>query len=190
MTTIESRIRIWQDSADWLDLDYALLGVSYAPSGERILDRRGLLHRIAPPGCRYPVSLRLALLPEELGRLSSPGGNPRSALEWLEESFRFQRELLLYSEQLSSASRYESWGSKAIEAGPATPAGAAIQRRLAFRCYIDELPPELAGGPGYLTPLAPASASGLLELGLSVHEDGSFSSFNLLSGYSPFSPPR
>lgn len=192
MSTVESRVRLWKDSADYLDLDYALLRVHYGQSGERIMDRRGLLHRIAPEGFRYPCALTLSLLPEELSRLNAPGAVQRSALDWLEDCFRAQRELVLYCEGLSTASRVDSWGAGSIDAGPMTPAPTALARRQAYRCYLDELPPELPGSLAGLSGIGIGAATGssLLDLGLTVTEDGSFGSFGLLTSYSAFSPPR
>ncbi len=191
MTTVESRIRIWKDSADYLDLDYALLRVHYGQSGERIMDRRGLLHRVAPAGFRYPAALSLALLPEELTRLNAPGASQRCALDWLEDCFRAQRELVLFCDGQSRVSRSDSWGSNGTEAGPSTPATTVLRRQQAFRCYIDELPPELPGSLAGLSSSGPGAGSGgLLELGLSVSEDGFFGNFALLASYSAFSPAR
>ena len=191
MSTIESRIRIWKDSADYLDLDYALLRVHYGQSGERIADRRGLLHRVAHAGFRYPCALTLALLPEELTRLNAPGAAQRSALDWLEDCFRAQRELVLFCDGQSRVSRSDAWGAAAVDAGPSTPAVAQLRRQQAYRCFIDELPPELPGSLAGLSSIAPgASAGGLLELGLTVTEDGAFGNFSLLASYSAFSPPR
>jgi hypothetical protein len=183
------RIRLWLTNNDHLTLDYATLRAHYAESGERILDRRGLLHRIAPPGHRYPVALSLALLPEELTRLSaSTAPVQRSALEWLDLHFRAQSELLLYCSGAGYTSRQESWGLDAAENSLPAP---ALSRNLAYRVFIDSLPPEVGGSLGQiLTAASGLGNDGLLELGLHVSEDGLFTDFDSLSSYSAFDPPR
>lgn len=184
----ESRIRIWKDSADYIDLDYALLRVHYAESGERIYDRRGLLHRIAPAGFRYPASLTLSLLPEELTRMNAASaGTPRSVQAWLEYYFRAQAELVLFSAGETVAAAAGSFGSSAVE--PLSEGAAvSIKRNLGFRVYIDALPPELAGSIAAASIEGPGS--GLLDIGLSVIEDGAFGDVTLLASYSAFSPGR
>ena len=67
----DSKIRLWRASDDYITLSYAQARVHYAEQGERIRDRLGLLHRIVPPVERYPTSLTLSLVAEELTALNN-----------------------------------------------------------------------------------------------------------------------
>lgn len=166
---LESCIRLWATTDDYITLDYAGAQVYYEPSGERIADRNGLVHRIAPGAERYPVWLTLSLLPEELlARNSESATVQRSVLEWLEMCLR---------------------GSSLITAFVAgetlLPDGATtLTRNTAYRGYIEEISGGLASLPGGAAHGEP------VLLRLLITEDGSFSDFDALASYSPHEPAR
>lgn len=163
----DSRIRVWAAGPEHITLSYAQLRVHYSEQGERIRDRLGLLHRISANCMRYPTGLTLNLLAEELTKMNTLGP-ARSVLEWLEYQFRAQSELVIFALGATLADN-----------------GGELARKLAYKAYIDELPPycfgtlpAVGGGPEYL------------ELGLTVHEDGIFTDFSDLGTYSPCLPAR
>ena len=164
-----SQIRIWQSATDYITLDFATAQVRYSQQGERIRDRVGLVHRIAPSTVRYPTGLVLALVPEELSKLNNAAAaTRRTVLEWLEVFFRTQAELVLYS----SAETLDDEGN-------------ALTRNLAYKCFIENLPDSHFASLATLD-----SPTELLELELLVTEDGTFSNFDSLAGYSVYSPAR
>lgn len=164
-----AQIRIWQTSIDYITLDYAVAQVRYSQQGERIRDRLGLVHRIAPGTLRYPTGLVLALIPEELSnRNSATAPTRRTVVDWLELYYRTQAELLLYS----SAETLDDGGN-------------ALTRNLAYKCYIERLPESHFASLATLD-----NPQELLEIELLVTEDGTFSDFDTLASYSPYSPAR
>jgi hypothetical protein len=167
--TDNHRIRIWQSSTDYITLSYATVQVGYSPQGERIRDRLGLVHRIAPSTRRYPTGLALTLIPEELTLKNNAGAaTRRTVLEWLEHFFRAQAELVVYS-----------------AAATLDAEGEVLTRNLAWRCFIESLPERCFGS------LAQFETAALpLELELLVTEDGTFTDFSSLATYSAYSPAR
>ena len=163
----DSRVRVWAAGPEHITLSYAQVRVHYAEQGERIRDRLGLLHRISADCMRYPTGLALSLLAEELTGVSTLGP-ARSLLDWLEYHFRAQSELVVF---VSGATLAESGGE--------------LTRRLAYKAYIDELPPHYFG-------TLPTVGGGpeCLELALTVHEDGTFADFDDLGSYSACVPAR
>lgn len=164
----DSQIRLWCAGPDSITLSYAQLLVHYSPQGELLTDRLGLVHHIRPGCARYPTALTLRVLAEELTRMNDGASPPRSVLEWLEYHFRAQSELVVFAE-----------GDTLAEGG------AALSRHLAFKARIIELPaeyfgtlPVIGGGPEYV------------EAQLTVHEDGTFSDFDSLGSWEPYTPAR
>jgi hypothetical protein len=161
-----SQVRLWRNGRDYITFDYASAQPRYLPQGERICDRLGFMHRIAPDCARFPTGLSLELIPEELTRLNNVGASPvQAAIAWLEQAFR-QQELLCVFVLGQTVSEGDT----------------AISRKLAFQGYIDELP---SAGFGTL-PIA-GTGSDTLELSLLVIADGVFTDFENLEGaeYSP-----
>jgi len=166
--TVDSRIRIHTIGPDSITLDYAQLQVHYAEQGERIRDRLGLVHRIIPNILRYPTQLTIRLVAEELTRMNDYPVRAKTVLEFFDKYFREQSGVMVFS-----------LGATLAEGG------GALNRNLAYKGYIDWLPqeyfgtlPVVGGGPEQV------------EVGLSVHEDGSFSDFDNLGSYSPYTPER
>jgi len=154
----ESQVRIWRLTNDYITLDYASVRVHYSPQGERITDRLGLVHRIAPTLVRYPTGLTLSLLAEELtGQSTAP--QPSAVVDWLEAQFREQQLLIVYVRGESLA-----------------VGGAEITRNLAYACYVEELPADYFG-------TLPVVGQGpeAVELSLLVVADGTFTDFGLFS---------
>ena len=164
-----SSIRIWQSASDYITLKYATARVHYGQPGERVRDRRGLTHAVLPSGSRYPSALTIGVLAEELTGMNAPGaGTARPVLTWLEAKFRAQADLAVY-----------------VRGETLAVGGTALTRNLAFLGFIDELPedyfgtlPVIGGGPEYV------------ELRFHVKEDGTFTNFDSLAGYTPYSPAR
>ena len=162
----QSQLRLWRNAGDYLTFDYASAQPRYAPQGERIRDRLGLMHRIAPGCARFPTGLCLELIPEELTRLNNAGANPvQHAIAWLEQAFRQQELLCVFV-----------FGQTVSEAN------SAISRKLAFLGYIDELP---LGGFGTLPGVGVSDESA--EISILITADGVFTSFDDLESaeYSP-----
>jgi hypothetical protein len=165
----ESSVRIWQSVSDHITLDYATVRVHYEPAGERVRDRRGLLHAILPAGARYPSALTIGVLAEELTGLNCAGASsPYCVLEWLERMFRNQASLLVF-----------------VRGETLATDGSAITRNLAYLGFLDSLPEEysgtlpiIGGGPEYV------------ELRFHVTQDGRFTNFNSLGSYAAYSPAR
>jgi hypothetical protein len=162
----ESQVRLWAAGPEHATLSYAQVRVHYSEQGERIRDRLGLLHRISPNCMRYPTGLTLSVLAEELTQLNTLGP-PRSVLDWLEYHFRAQSELVVFVR------------------GETLSTGGGLNRLLAYKGRLDELPPHyfgtlptIGGGPEYL------------ELLLTVHEDGTFTDFDDLGTYTATIPAR
>jgi hypothetical protein len=164
--TAESQVRLWAAGPEHITLNYAQVLVHYAEQGERIRDRLGLLHRISPSCMRYPTGLTLSILSEEMTLLNTLGPS-RSVLDWLEYHFRAQSELVLFVR------------------GETLSPGGAINRYLAYKVFLEELPPHYFG-------TLPAIGNGpeYVEIALTVHEDGSFSDFNDLATYLATVPAR
>ena len=165
----DSQIRIWKTSDDYITLDYAQSRVHYAEQGERIRDRLGLVHRIAPGVARYPIALTLSILAEELTRMNASGAStPRSVLEWLEYYFRGQAMLVVY-----------------LKGETLAMDGSDLTRDLAYKAYIEDLPQEFFG-------TLPIVGSGpeMVELPMLVTDDGTFSNFDSLESYVEFTPLR
>jgi hypothetical protein len=163
----DSQVRIWAPGPEHITLSYAQVRVHYSEQGERIRDRLGLLHRISAGCMRYPTGLVLGLLAEEL-TMRNTLGPVRSVLDWLEYQFRAQSELVVFL-----------LGETLMEGG------GDLTRPMAYKAYLDELPPHffgtlptVGGGPEYL------------ELTLTVHEDGTFTDFSDLGTYSACTPAR
>jgi hypothetical protein len=153
----QSQLRLWRDAGDYLTFDYACAQPRYSPQGERIRDRLGRMHRIAPDAARFPTGLSLQLIPEELTRLNNAGADPRQhAIAWLEQAFRQQERLSVF-----------------VLGQTVSESNSAISRMLAFQGYIDELPP---GGFGTLPSVGQSEEQ--LELGLLVTADGAFTDFD------------
>jgi hypothetical protein len=155
MLTIPA-VRLFRTADDYLTLNYAQAAPRYGPQGERLRDRLGLVHRIAPSAPRCPVALSLTLIPEELVQLNNEAAPERqSALEWLEQAFREQEPLTLFvlTETLAAE-------------------GAALSRLLAYQGYLDELPPEWGALPLALS--MPES----IELSFVIIADGTFTDFD------------
>jgi hypothetical protein len=165
--SVESRIRIWLSSIDYITLDYAQARLSYSQSGERIRDRNGLLHRVAPPGARYPVRLTLRLLAEELLTQCSAGSAYTCVLDWLTTCFRVQAQLVLYMQDASLGS-----------------GGSQISRQIACAGYIDTMCEDFSAS------LSSNGSSEYVELEFHVYADGTFSSFDTLSSYQAYTPAR
>lgn len=164
----DSRIRLWSAGPDSITLSYAQLMVHYSPQGERLTDRLGLLHRIRANCARYPTGLSLRLLAEELTRMNDGASPARSVVEWLDYHFRAQSELVVY-----------------VQGDTLAVDGTGIARHLAYRGRIDELPGEYFG----TLPVIGGSLE-YVTAELSVHEDGTFSDFDSLGSYEPYSPAR
>lgn len=157
MPQVASRIRLYRSATDYITFDYAGAAPRYSPQGERITDRLGLVHRIAPDCPRHPTGLALTLIPEELTRTNCPAADPRlCAIDWLERAFRQQERLSVFC------------AGETVAEG-----GMAVARRLAWLGYIDELPGD---GFGALPPVGPDPEQALL--GLTIVADGSFSDFD------------
>jgi hypothetical protein len=154
----ESQIRIWRLSNDSVTLDYASVRVHYSPQGERITDRLGLTHRIAPATLRFPTGLTLSVLAEELTGIST-APQPMSVVDWLETRFRQQELLIAY-----------------VRGESLCEGGAALTRNLAYACYIEELPSDYFG-------TLPTVGQGpeAVDLSLLVVGDGTFTDFSLFS---------
>jgi len=166
--TVDSRIRIHTIGPDSITLDFAQLRVHYVEQGERIRDRLGLVHRIIPNMPRYPIQLTIRLVPEELTRMNDYPVRAKTVLEFFDKYFRQQSEVVIFSLGVTLAE-----------------GGSTLTRNLAYKGYIDELPleyfgtlPVVGGGPEQV------------EVGFSVHEDGTFSDFGDLGSYSAYTPAR
>jgi hypothetical protein len=152
-----SQLRLWRDANDYLTFDYACAQPRYSPQGERLRDRLGLLHRIAPDAARCPTGLSLLLIPEELTRLSNAGADPRQhAIAWLEQAFCRQEPLSVF-----------------VLGQTVSESNSAISRLLAFQGYIDELP-----GAGFGTLPSVGQSEEQLELSLLITADGTFTDFD------------
>ena len=165
----ESQVRLWAASNDFITLEYAWARVRLNNPGERVTDRLGLLHRIAPGVESYPVGLAVGLAAGELTGVNNSGAPvPRSVLHWLEYYCRKQAQLVVYL-------RGETLAND----------GSALTRLLAYVGYIEELPEDYFG-------TLPAIGDGAesVELSLLVTEDGAFSTFDSLGSYSAYSPAR
>ncbi len=155
----QSSIRLWRSASDHLTFDYAAAAPHYSAQGERILDRLGRLHRIAPATPRQPTSVTLSLIPEELTRLNNTGAIPRQhAIAWLEQAFRQQEclDLFVLGQSISESN-------------------SAIARRLCFKGYLDELP-----GAGFGTLPNVQCSEEQLELVMTVIGDGTYDDFDVL----------
>jgi hypothetical protein len=155
-----SRIRLWRSGTDYLTFDYAAARPRFATQGERIVDRLGRVHRIAPPAPRVPTGLAVTLLPEELTRLNCAQASVRQhAVAWLEQAFCQQEGLDIFV-----------WGQSISDAN------SAIARQLCYRGYLETLP---LSGFGSL----PGSGGGdePAELELTIIADGTFSDFEVLA---------
>ncbi len=156
----QSSIRLWRNASDYLTFDYASAAPHYSAQGERLVDRLGRVHRIAPATPRQPTSVTLSLIPEELTRLNNAGASPRQhAIAWLEQAFCEQEclELFILGQSISESN-------------------SAIARRLCFKGYLDELP-----GAGFGTLPAVHSSEEQLEAVMTVIADGAFSDFEALA---------
>lgn len=165
----DSQIRLWQASNDYITLSYASAAVHYQRQGEQITDRLGLVHRVQPPIDNYPVALVISVLAEELTMANNANApTRRSVLEWLEYYFRKKAELVVY---LHGATLMEGGGD--------------LNRMLAYKAYIDELPADYFGS-------LPRIGNGpeMAEIWMHITEDGVFTDFGSLSSYSPYSPAR
>lgn len=182
---LSSSIRLWATPDDYLTLEYASAQAYYEPFGERIADRSGLVHRLAPGSARYPVWLTLSLLPEELcGRNSASAPVARSVIEWLELCLRGSALITVFVR-----------GETLLPDG-ATP----LVRNIAYRGYIEEMSSGLAslpgsagggsGGAGSAAFATGASAGEPLLLRLLITEDGTFSDYDALASYAPYEPGR
>jgi hypothetical protein len=158
------RIRIWQSGASRVDFACPLLRAHYVPCGERISDRSGAVHRIAPPGLRSPHALTLGVLPQELAQSAvSPLEGGESVLAWLERILRNQAQLVLFCD------------GAGVMPGPDS-AGLPLVRRLGWRCVLDTPPAD-----GFA--LLPGLDEERMELGFSVSETGSFTNFDNVGSY-------
>lgn len=156
----QSCIRLWRNAGDYLTFDYAAADPRFSPQGERITDRLGRVHRIAPGTPRQPTSLVLTLLPEELTRLNNAGANPRQhAIAWLEQAFCQQERLDVF-----------------VLGQSVSDGNSAIAKRLCFQGYLDELP-----GAGFGTLPSVMHNDEQLECLLLVHADGTFTDFDSLA---------
>jgi hypothetical protein len=156
----QSSVRLWRSASDYLTLEYAAVMPRYSAQGERLVDRLGRVHRIAPGTPRQPTSLTLALIPEELTRLNNAGASPRQhAIAWLEQAFCQQERLELF-----------------VLGQSISHGNSAIARLLCYQGYIDELP-----GMGFGTLPSVMSADEQLELVLTIMADGAFSDFERLN---------
>jgi len=165
----DSQIRLWRASNDYITLNYAQARVRYTEQGERIRDRLGLTHRIAPSTERYPTGLTLNLIAEELLSTNNGGApEPRTVLEWLEHWFQGNAELVVY-----------------VKGDALAVGGGALARYLAYKTYIEELPAEYFG-------TLPVIGTGAewIEVPMLVSEDGTFSDFDSLGSYTPREPAR
>jgi hypothetical protein len=166
---VQSSVRIWQNVGDYITLTYATARVHYEQSGERVRDRRGLVHAVRPSGERYPCALTLGILAEELAGLNCPGAQERlSVLDWLERMFRYQADLLVF-----------------LRGETLAQDGSVLTRNLGYFGFIDSLPEEYFG--------TLAGASGwpeYVELRFHVKDDGRFSNFEDITSYSSYSPTR
>jgi len=165
---IASSVKIWATASDWVEFQYGQARVEYPQIGERILDRRGLVHWVRPSIARYPSKLVVTICPEELLEMNSSPSAPRSVLAWLEYQFRCQAELMVF-----------------VAGGSLAAGGEPVERRHAYLCRIVTLPPELSG----TLPRA-GDYPETIELELAVHEDGAFGDINDFSSYQAYVPAR
>jgi hypothetical protein len=176
---LSTTIRLWATPSDFITLDYACAQVYYEPSGERIADRNGLVHRITPGGERYPVWLSISILPEELcARNCESASVARSVLEWLELCLRGQSLITVFV---------------AGETLRADASAAPLIRNIAYRGYVEDVSSGLASLPGSASNSAFASGASAGEavlLRMLVVEDGAFSDFDALGSYSAHEPGR
>lgn len=153
----QSQLRLWRNASDYLTFDYACAQPRYSPQGERIRDRLGFMHRIAPVCARFPTSLSVELIPEELTRLNQPGAMPaQHAIAWLEQAYRQQELLCIF-----------------VLGQTVSEASSAISRKLAFQGYIDELPPA-----GFGTLPGIGASEEYVELGMLLTADGVYTDFD------------
>ena len=156
-----SLVRLWRGPSDYVALEYAKAEIGYAACGERILDRRGVVHRLTPSVPRYPVRLGISF-PEEALLDCSTSAPVLSVLEWLEARHAAQEELAVFV--LGETLRTD---------------GQPCLRQLAYLCFIEELPEECFGT------LPPAGAGpGELRLECLVIAHGTFADFDILASTS------
>lgn len=157
MPDVCSRVRLFTGADDHLTFDFATAQPGYSAQGERVTDRLGLVHRIAPAVVRHPTALSLALVPEELTRLACATAVPRlCAVDWLERAFTQQQRLAVF-----------------VLGATLAADGSAIARRLAYQGYLEELPGAGFGTlPGWLETAESA------ELRLLITAAGGFTDFD------------
>jgi hypothetical protein len=166
---VDSQIRIWQSINEYLTFSYAQVSVHYPRGGEAITDVNGVEHTVSPSAARYPSRLTIAVLAEELTVLNNDGASERlDALAWLEKMYRLQAELIVYAL------------GQTLAVG-----GTQLNRLLAYKGKLSRLPAEYFG-----TLPVVGSGPGYAELELAVSEDGTFTDFSTLAGYSAYTPAR
>lgn len=157
----QSLVRLWRGPSDYVTFSFAKAEVGYAPCGERIRDRRGVVHRLTPSVSRFPVRLGISF-PEEVLLDCSTSTPALSVLEWLEARYAAQEELAVFV--LGETLRTD---------------GQPCLRQLAYLCFLEELPEECFG-------TLPPAGAGTSELRLEclVIAHGTFADFNVLASTS------